>query len=157
MQYYLSRKWSGCIFTVLLVWILLSILAPVLLADPHPFWRTVSRYIYLLFKPTCHQLYSRSFHWGPYAFAVCIRCFAFYSAGLVISGIFIFYTRPKMLRLSIYALMVAPLLVDFLLEKTNLYTDFWPVRLITGFLAGLVFFHLLLLAISEKIHLSGEG
>jgi len=52
---------------------------------------------------------------------------------------------------------VAPFLIDFLLEKLNLYSDLWIVRLTTGFMAGLVFFHLLLLAVSEKKYAQQDG
>ncbi len=150
MQYLLSRKCIWSIFVFLLIWIMLILAAPVLYAAPDPTMHKLSNYIYLLFKPTCHQLSSRSFHWGVYAYAVCIRCFAFYSAGLILSGYYLFYTQLKMLPLRIYLLLCAPLLIDFLLEKINLYTDIWYLRLMTGFMAGLVFFHLLLLAVSEK-------
>jgi uncharacterized membrane protein len=119
--------------------------------------RKLAHYIYLLFKPTCHQLPARSFHWGLYPFAVCIRCFAFYAAGLFIAAFYLFHTQLKMLPWKIYLLLVAPLLIDFLLEKLNLYSDLWIVRLITGFMAGIVFFHLLLLAVSEKKYAQPDG
>jgi uncharacterized membrane protein len=157
MVYSLNRRWNWGIFVFLFIWIALIMLAPVLYAAPSPTMHTLSRYLYLLFKPTCHQLPARSFHWGIYPFAVCIRCFSFYAAGLTIAGFYLVYTQLKMLPLRIYILLSAPLLIDFLLEKLNLYTDLWIIRLTTGFMAGLVFFHLLLLAVSEKKCTKSDG
>jgi len=157
MLYSLNRRWNRGIFIFLLIWIALIMLAPFLSAAPSPAMRKSAHYIYLLFKPTCHQLPARSFYWGLYPFAVCIRCFTFYAAGLLIGGFYLFRTQIKMLPLRIYLLLAAPLLIDFLLEKLTLYSDLWIVRLITGFMAGIVFFHLLLLAVSEKKYAQPDG
>jgi len=104
MLYSLNRSWNRGIFIFLLIWIALIMLAPFLSAAPSPAMRKLAHYIYLLFKPTCHQLPARSFHWGLYPFAVCIRCFAFYAAGLFIAAFYLFHTQLKMLPWKIYLL-----------------------------------------------------
>jgi uncharacterized membrane protein len=157
MLYSLSRRWIWSIFVFLLIWIALIMLAPWLSAASSPAMHKLAHYIYLLFKPTCHQLPDRSFHWGLYQFAVCIRCFAFYTAGLIMAGFYLFHAQLKMLPLRVYILLSAPLLIDFLLEKLNIYSDLWILRFVTGFMAGLVFFHLLLLGVSEKKYTQQDG
>jgi uncharacterized membrane protein len=154
MQYRISRKKVWIIFVSLLIWILLILAAPALHAAPNPLLKKLSHYLYLFFKPTCHQLPSRSFHIQGYALAVCIRCFAFYSAGLIISVYYLFHAHLKLLHVRIYMILCAPLLIDFILEKLNLYSDLYYVRFITGFVAGLVLFHLLVLALSDKIDIN---
>jgi uncharacterized membrane protein len=149
-QYTLSPKTTRFIFASILVWIFLIIAAPVLQMSADPFLKNISFYLYLFFKPTCHQLTSRSFHIGNHALAVCIRCFAFYLSGLAITFVYLFRSRIMMYRPGIYLLLCSPLLIDFVLEKLNFYSNLYYIRFVTGFIAGLALFQLLLLAVSKK-------
>jgi len=151
MHYSISHNKIRVIFISILVWIVLILAAPVLQVTSNPFLRKISDYLYLFFKPTCHQLSSRSFHLAGHALAVCVRCLAFYLAGLTISFYYLFHHHPAMLRLRIYVLLCAPLLIDFILEKLNFYSNLYYLRFVTGFMTGLALFHLIIIAVSEKV------
>jgi uncharacterized membrane protein len=150
MEYPVNRKRIYGIVFFLFLWILLIFSAPVLYSVPDPALKKISTIIYTLFKPTCHQLPSRSLHLSGHALAVCTRCLSFYTAGLVISITYLFSRRIKSYSPVCYLLLMLPVLIDFILEKLNFYHNYPVLRFSTGFMAGLVLFHLLLLAINEK-------
>jgi len=150
MDYLVNRKWIYGLVLFLSLWIILIFSAPVLYSFSNPTIKNISLYIYILFKPTCHQLPSRSIHLCGHALAVCIRCLAFYLAGFMISIYYLFHRHIKMFSLKLYLILVVPVFIDFILEKLNLYHNYSSLRFITGFMAGLVLFHLLLLAANKN-------
>jgi uncharacterized membrane protein len=150
MEYPVNPKSIYGILLFLFIWLLLIFAAPVLYSIPDPVFKNISVMIYTFFKPTCHQLPSRSLQVCGHALAVCVRCLAFYSAGLVISIVYLFIRRIRLYSLFCYALLILPLLIDFILEKVTLYHNNPALRFGTGGMAGAALFQLVLLAMSEK-------
>jgi hypothetical protein len=56
-----------------------------------------------------------------------------------------------MWKLSKYSLLVAPAVLDFVLEKFHIYTNLIGLRFITGLLLGFAIFHLLLVSLSTAV------
>jgi len=100
------------------------------------------------YQPVCHQLADRSFFLDGFTMTVCVRCFCFYLGGLLIASIYLFKDNIQMWKLSSYGLLIIPAVLDFLLEKFDLYSNITGLRLLTGLLLGLAIFHLLLVSLT---------
>ena len=103
----------------------------------------LARFVYLFFKPICHQIDSRSFHIYGVKLAVCSRCSLIYSGVLIGVVILGSVYGENLLRRSNFILMIAlfPSLVEFFVEKfLNVEMVVFKVlaSLWLGVLAGLV-------------------
>jgi uncharacterized membrane protein len=83
--------------------------------------------------------------------AVCIRCFSFYLGGLFVSFLYLFKGKVPIWRISSYVLLAVPAILDFILEKGDLYTNIAGLRLLTGLLLGIAVFQLLLYSLSSDL------
>ncbi len=146
----LRRRLVMLIMLGLGIWISGIILAPFLAALPHPLARKTAAFIYFFYQPVCHQLPERSAWINGYPMAVCIRCLAFYMGGLMASAACLYRGMTHLWSIRLYAFFVFPALADFLLEKLNVYHNMPSLRLVTGFLLGFAFTHLLVIAISGQ-------
>ncbi|NOR16001.1 MAG: DUF2085 domain-containing protein [Candidatus Aminicenantes bacterium] len=117
------------------LWLSLIFLAPYLESESSPF----SRWIYLMFAPTCHQNASRCFHLWGYPLAVCARClgiyFGFLGGTLFYPGIrgFKSLTIP---RLKVLLWISLPIAIDTLSNVLTLWSSPAWLRLILGALWG---------------------
>ena len=73
-----------------------------------------------------------------------------YALSILLIFIFIFKRTIKLFSLTVYVLFILPAFCDFILEKTGLYHDIISLRIITGALLGLAFFHLLLVSVGKR-------
>ncbi len=133
---HIGRKLVWSFNLVWLVVVVLIFLTPYLAHLGSP----VAKFLYLLFKPTCHQRPDRSFFLWGHKMAVCARCTGIYTSLLfwgTIFGILLALKKVKPLPLWGLALLLLPTAIDGgtqlidLRESTNL------LRLITGHLTGL--------------------
>jgi uncharacterized membrane protein len=134
---------SLCLF----LWLAGIILAPVVAVSNIKPFSFLSSVLYFFYQPVCHQLTERSFFINNIPMAVCVRCFAVYLGGWVLS---IYYLRSKKITLwplKRYVVLLMPFLVDLIFEKLQLYADIDLVRFITGFLLGIVIFQIFFLSI----------
>jgi len=131
----------------LLVWLTGIIITPILAAGDLPLGKKLASFMYFFYKPVCHQISDRSFMLDGFTLAVCNRCFAFYLGGLFICIIYFFRDKIYMLTRISYILLVLPALLDFILEKVDLYTNVSGLRLFTGLLLGIAVFQLLFVSL----------
>ncbi len=113
----------------------LIFLAPYLASIDSP----LSGIIYLLFKPTCHQMASRSFFLWGHQFAVCARCTGIWSSLMVfgyIGTILLFLKKLRPLNLIWFAAALLPLAIDGTTQLTGFRESTNLLRLITGAISG---------------------
>ena len=134
----------------LLVWLAGIIFTPVLAAVGHPFSHKLAAFAYFFYQPVCHQIPGRSFWVGDFTMAVCIRCFFFYFGGFCTLLFFMFRKKISWWKMSTYFLLMVPAVLDFLLEKLALYTNFNGLRFFTGLIFGIALFHLLILSVAVR-------
>ncbi len=134
----------------LMFWLAGIIFTPVLAAAGHPLSHKLAAFAYFFYQPVCHQIPGRSFWVGDFTMAVCIRCFSFYFGGFCTLLFFLFRKKICLWKISTYVLLMIPAVVDFLLEKFDLYTNIIGLRFFTGFMFGIALFHLLILSVAVR-------
>lgn len=116
---------------------LLNFLAPYLASLKNP----LAGYIYLFFKPTCHQLAKRSiFLWG-HQMGVCARCSGFWFFAMMAGYIFaiIPYDKKSKPMKPIWLLIgILPLALDGSMQFVGIYESTNISRIVTGAIAGAV-------------------
>ena len=142
------RKVALLIIFGLGAWIAGIIITPLLAASEGILWQKMASFMYFFYQPVCHQLADRSFFLDGFTMTVCARCFCFYLGGLLVASIYLFRDKIQMWKISIYSLLITPAVLDFILEKLNLYSNLTGLRLLTGLLLGLAIFHLLLVSLT---------
>lgn len=127
--------WGG-VLVFSLIWVAAIVLAPVF--DDNGI-KSISQPIYKFFSFMCHQISSRSFHYDDHQFAVCARCFGFYSGFLL--G-FIVYPFVRELnntdsfpRFWLFLAMI-PMGIDFSLTFFGIWENTHLSRTITGLILG---------------------
>lgn len=129
---------KGIVWALNIIWTIIAaliILAPYLAGKGS----SLAGVIYLLFKPTCHQMASRSFFVWGHQFAVCARC-----TGIWFSLMIFGYATTAVLHLKRFPplkfgwLIVAilPLAIDGVIQLVRLHESNNIVRIITGSVAG---------------------
>jgi uncharacterized membrane protein len=146
----LSKKVTLAISLGLTMWIVGIVVTPLLAASEGLFGQKIASFAYFFYQPVCHQIHERSLLLEGYMFAVCVRCFSFYLGGLLTTVIYLFKDKIQMLKISRYILLVAPAVLDFGLEKFNLYPNIFVLRFLTGLLLGFAIFHLLFVSLSTN-------
>lgn len=99
----------------------------------HSFW------VYLLFRPLCHQQAGRSFWIAGAPMALCARCLGIYLGAMIGLALAAAGGRlpAKCRRHNRYLLAAAVLLAaDVITEWLGLRPAWAPVRMLTGMLAG---------------------
>jgi uncharacterized membrane protein len=129
------------VYTILVlltaVWCTGILLAPALQAD-HPL---VSSILYSAYSPICHQIDSHCFHLFGAKWGVCIRCSAIYFSfflSLLFYPLFRRLSSPTFPGRWWIALVLAPMILDVLLNLTGLHPSTPLTRLVTGMLFGSV-------------------
>lgn len=100
-----------------------------------------ARIVYLFFKPICHQIDARSFHFDGVKFAVCERCSLIYFGAFVGTLILPFLRRRIVGSNLLLLIAFIPSVVEFSFEKIfgiEILTFKVLVSLWLGVLAGLV-------------------
>lgn len=133
----------------LLFWLLGIILAPILASSSIKPLSLLSSGLYFLYQPVCHQFAERSFFVDHMPMAVCVRCFAVYLGGWILSIFYLHRSKITMWSIKRYVFLILPTLVDFILEKMQLYSNLDPVRFAAGFLLGIVIFHIFISSIAS--------
>jgi uncharacterized membrane protein len=147
--YIINKKLILILILILSFWLGGIVIAPVLAASAIYWQKHIARILYFLYQPVCHQFPQRSFYINSFPFTVCVRCFAVYLCGLVLAVYYLFRHSIKMLKLSSYVIIAIFPLLDFILEKLNLYHNLIFLRFITGGMLGFILFHFLIIGISE--------
>lgn len=124
-------------FAVVFLWVSAILAAP--LAARYGYDNFAAA-IYSFFSHICHQISARSFHIGDEQFAVCARCFGFYSGFL--TGIAVYplfrspYNTDSFPRFWLFAAMI-PIGIDFSLTFFGIWENTHFSRLITGGILGI--------------------
>jgi len=123
-----------------IVWtmiVVLIFLAPYLASIDSPF----AGLIYLFFKPTCHQMASRSFSLWRHQLPVCARCTGIWISLMIfgyIGTILLFAEKIKPLKLYGFAIGLIPLAIDGSTQLIGLWKSNNILRLTTGAISGAV-------------------
>lgn len=128
-----------------LLWILVIVLAPVFKSVGNE----ASEYFYFIFEPVCHQIPERSLFINSEPMAVCTRCFAIYSGAFLYLLFTSIRKRITYINANKLIYFVVPTIVDFLLEKFGLYTNFREIRILTGLFLGVSIIYLILCSIFD--------
>jgi len=160
---WVTRHWLAVANSALALVLGLAFLAPGLMLSGHP---GAGQFLYLLYRPLCHQLPERSFFLGGaapcytlgqlsarlgyevparyignpelgYKVAFCERDVAIY-AGYLLAGLAFACVRRRLQPLpwKLAALMAAPMAVDGLVQLFGLAESNWFRRSVTGLLFG---------------------
>jgi uncharacterized membrane protein len=152
MKFKIKRKWLLIICLGLFLWVAGIVITPLLASCKIPLGKKIAFFMYFFYQPVCHQLSERSFWLSGFTYAVCIRCFGFYLGGLILSLIYFFKQTISNWKLTSYTILVTPVIIDFILERINLYTNIDGLRFFTGLLLGIAVFQLLIMSLTaEKI------
>lgn len=106
----------------------------------HEGYVTSSELAYSLFSPLCHQLPERSFEVFGYKFGVCARCAGIYF-GLLMGSIMFPFLNPgsNVPGRNLLLISLAPMLLDGFTQLLGFRESTNVLRLLTGFLFGVVF------------------
>lgn len=160
---FIVRHWLAMVNTVLALILGLSFLAPLLMLHGQA---VPGNLLYLLFRPTCHQLPERSFFLGGpqiaytfaelteqagfevpvrfvgepatgYKMAYCQRCAAIYAGWLAAGLVFAaIRRRAKPLPWPVMVLFALPMALDGGIQLLGVVESTWVRRAITGLLFG---------------------
>ncbi len=161
---FVVRHWLALVNTLLALLLGLSLLAPVLMLHDQA---GLGNLLYLLFRPSCHQLPERSFFLGGpqiaytlaeltervgfevplrfvgspqvgYKLAYCQRCAGIY-AGWFLAGLAFIAVRRRLKRLPWVALILLalPMAIDGGMQLFGVFESIWQRRLVTGLLFGI--------------------
>lgn len=129
------RAWAATL-AVTLIWLLLIILPAVAKSHGH---NEIADPLYKFFSYICHQIDSRSFHYGDAQFGVCSRCFGVYF-GLV-TGTVIYPVWRSVAdvgappRIWLF-LSLIPITIDWSLTAFGIWENTQASRFITGLILG---------------------
>ena len=123
------------------------------LAQGGPAMRKIAALITLFFSPVCHQQAARCWTVGGHPMPVCARCAGIYwgfLVGLLMASWLRWRTSPPLPRIWLFIAAI-PITVEFMLEKTGIWTGTLWLRSATGFLAGGVLPLVILPALGEGL------
>jgi uncharacterized membrane protein len=101
----------------------------------------VSRIVYALYAPVCHQIPGRCFRLQGFPLAVCGRCLGVYmgfAAGLALYPLVRGFSRLTLPPARLFALLILPLAVDGLAGLLRIWRSPIGLRFATGFVWGLI-------------------
>ena len=139
-----SKRIIGYFFFAVLIWNLLLFSAPVMTYSQLPILKFSGAFLYLLFDPVCHQLPERSFYFFDIPFPVCIRCTSIYLGSLFLLGFSFISGQFKTLPAKTLLLPAGFIFLEITLEKAGLYQNQPLLRILSGFLLGIILTRLLI-------------
>ncbi|MEW6509799.1 MAG: DUF2085 domain-containing protein [Bacteroidota bacterium] len=122
------------------LWCLTLILPSLLAASGEPSDR-VRSIVEAFYRPVCHQLDDRSFHFFDVPLAVCSRCASIYFGfltGTLLFPLFNDIRRPVMPGRLILAVALAPMLADVAAAMLGFHVSTMIMRAVTGGWFGLL-------------------
>ncbi len=130
------------IYTTLLalvcVWLAALVAAPALMCGGHEWGGLI---LYRAFALICHQRSERSYHWGGWPLAVCVRCTGIYAGallGLLLYPLWRGLSAPQMPARTYLLWALALLALDWALGAAGVLVHNTATRLVTGLVAGAV-------------------
>ena len=116
--------------------IILIVLTPYLASISSP----VAKYLYMLFRPTCHQLPQRSFFLWGHKMAVCSRCTGIYISLCLWGMIFVLFLKSwkvKPISTIVFLMFLLPIAIDGGTQFIHFRRSTNVLRFITGFFGGM--------------------
>ncbi len=135
-------------FTLLSVWMLMLSFAPMLMNSGSYAAQYAATIVYFMTDPVCHQLPERSLFISGIPMPVCARCYFIYLGGWTTFLIPVFSGKINFWRYRVYLIMGIIILAEFVSEKTGLYQNLAGIRMIAGFLLGILIFRLIIEALN---------
>ena len=135
-------------------WLSALISAPYLVQSNYSLLQYFGTAVYFLAEPSCHQLPERSFFLNELPMPVCVRCFSIYLGGFAIFVVALFKQSYQTWSTWIYYVSGSLFLIEFLAEYLNLYHNIFELRLLSGFILGILLFRIILeFILKEKVRL----
>lgn len=135
-------------------WVLALISASLMVQSGSTILQYIGTAIYFLAEPVCHQLPERCLFIQDLPMPVCVRCFSIYLGGFVIFALARFKQPHRPWPKWIYILTGSLFIIEILTEQLNVYYNIFELRLLSGFVIGILIFRIILETIvNEKVRL----
>ncbi|MEJ2054661.1 MAG: DUF2085 domain-containing protein [Calditrichaceae bacterium] len=145
------------ITVIMALWLIMLLLAPIIVKSNNPLFEYTGAAVYFFADPICHQLPERSLSINNFPMPVCARCFAVYLGGFLIFLLAFIYRPVIQWPKKLYFYAGAFILPEILLEHLNIYHNNFPLRLLSGFILGMLLFRIVLEAIAQTKVLEKNG
>ncbi len=139
-----GRKAIKIIFIALLVWNFIIFSAPFFVSSKSVVLQAAGTFSYFFMDPVCHQLPGRSLFLAGLPLPVCARCTFIYLGALFFFAFALLPRDFKSWPRNYYLIFALFFGAEIFFEKTALYHNFLELRIISGFLLGIVLSHLAL-------------
>jgi uncharacterized membrane protein len=136
------------------LWVLALGTAPIFLQSGNAILQFLGTAVYILADPVCHQLPDRSILINELPMAVCARCFGIYLGGFFIFVLGWIKQSYKQWPKWVYFVAAVLCIIEILTEHLNFYHNLFELRLLSGFILGILIFRIILETVAnEKVHL----
>lgn len=127
------RLTLSCVF----VWCFLIFIPPII-ANLEQQDHSISKTLYKVYSPICHQYESRSLQLGDYKLGVCARCIGIYFGFLIGVGIIpFFHKKHTFSNIFLWFIAIFPILIDVTLNGLFVQQSTLFSRFATGLWFGL--------------------
>jgi len=128
----------------LAAFIILLISAPLLVQSDYRWFHYAGTLIYVLADPLCHQLPGRCLFIGQLPVPVCARCLAIYG-GVLVLCVTVLLKRPvQPWPLKAYGILLSLIILEVTAEKVFSLPGFTILRMVSGFISGVIIARLVL-------------
>ena len=135
-----ERRLVGAGALVLLIWNLAIILAPAFMGSEKTVLQYLGSTVYFYMDPVCHQLAERSLVLFGLPTPVCTRCIFIYQAGFIVFGWIFVRNRIRLWPWQLYG----GITIFVLFEKFIIVDLYVSLRVVAGFVLGILLFRLIL-------------
>lgn len=130
------------------------VIAPLMVQSGILFLNYLGIIIYFLADPVCHQLPNRSIFINELPMPACARCFAIYLGGFFVFILVWIKQSYKRWPKWVYCVAAILFIIEILMEHLNFYHNLFELRLLSGFILGILIFRIILeTVVNEEVHL----
>jgi uncharacterized membrane protein len=146
----LSRRFNFLERTLRLItlalaaFIILLLSAPLLVQSDYRCFHYAGTLIYVLADPLCHQLPDRCLFIGQLPMPVCARCLAIYGGALVLCVTVLLKRPVQPWPLKAYGILLSLIILEVIAGKVFALPSSAILRMISGFISGIIIARLVL-------------
>ncbi|MDI6765416.1 MAG: DUF2085 domain-containing protein [Bacteroidota bacterium] len=135
-----------------LIWCFL-LFVPAIIANLEQQDHSISKSLYDVYSPICHQYESRSIHLGGYKLGVCARCFGIYFGFLLGVGLIPFLSSKQTFpNIFLWLIAISPILIVVALNGLSVHESIILSRFATGLWFGLFSVKIIIPILLEAIN-----
>jgi len=128
----------------LAAFIILLFSAPLLVQSDYRWFHYAGTLIFVLADPLCHQLPGRCLFIGQLPVPVCARCLAIYGGALVLCVTVLLKRPVQPWPLKAYGAMLGLVILEITVEKVFSLPGSTILRMVSGFISGVIIARLVL-------------